>query len=379
VSALLCSVVVGAIIAQVDQNLLTGFIAVTVAAMYVQVGILAAAGRNWCRALVLGVCLGATAEWVVVAGDYFFSLGLMPNVTESAVRGTFRGKNQLGNYGYSVMGLLLSLGWVLFPAGRTRTLVLSGGLFAFFFPVAAVRRAIILVGGPWLILASVGAVKKSYFAVALGIIILLITGVMGGALYGLGLELLPESDMVRRLKNAIDQLDSEDSFITYQAATVLAHAADWLPFGVGWGRGVRYDPYGIYEIHNGQLALAVEGGLAAMISFDLLIAYAAWSLWQVTSRSAWSGTERARRAVRLLGTTYLLAAYPLMYHHLLHRERGFMLLLGTLIGLLLTTRRKPRHRPSRPWRGLARDLQSPPWVEKEAAVRSRAHARIGLR
>ncbi|MCZ7545984.1 MAG: hypothetical protein M5R40_21770 [Anaerolineae bacterium] len=106
----------------------------------------------------------------------------------------------------------------------------------------------------------------------------------------------------------------------------MQHVGAWFPLGLGLGRGITVMPGEANEIHNGHLALLVEAGVFGLVTYYWLAAQPFFRKWGDSF-----GTDTA--IVQTLVLAFLLAAAFQMIHGTLHRDRGFMLLLGLAANL----------------------------------------------
>jgi O-antigen ligase len=189
-------------------------------------------------------------------------------------------------------------------------------MIGIFFIWAASRRSALFALALWAAIAFLLEFKRlkdlRYFAFLMVVVVALIL-VMVFAIHH------TDAFAVQRIIEAVGDIETGNSFIRLQWDSVVAHFSEWFPQGLGWGRGQIVDYTQYHEIHNGHLALFVEAGLLGVLSFYAVVALSIFRPWSATPDS---------KLVRNLVLSCIAAAMVMMVHNTLHRDRGFMLLLG---------------------------------------------------
>ena len=131
--------------------LATSFIALFVAFLYYVLAYNIARWPVLTQALIIGLCASVLWEAVIVFHDFFSPPAAKWFVDnfEYRVRGTFRTSPQLGDFGFSAAGLLLTVGWAVFDDKRARRLTWVAGLLAATFVIAASSRSGIAALACW--------------------------------------------------------------------------------------------------------------------------------------------------------------------------------------------------------------------------------------
>jgi hypothetical protein len=298
------------------SSVITGFLAIAMAFLYWVLGHNLGRYPALLRFLFLGIVFGVAWEAIVVLHDYFSVPQWFVDEMPGRVRGTFRASGQLGAFGFSTAGLSFAIGWSLFKQRRVRGLIVIIGMIGIFFVWAASRRSALFALALWAIIACALEFKRlkdlRYFAFFWAVIVALILIVVFASHH-------TNAFAVKRITEAISSIETGNSFIRLQWNSVVAHFSEWFPQGLGWGRGQIVDYSQYHEIHNGHLALFVEGGLLGVLSFYAVVALSIFRPWSATPDS---------KLVQNLVLSCILAAIVMMVHNTLHRDRGFMLLLG---------------------------------------------------
>jgi hypothetical protein len=333
------------------------FAALGMAFCYFGIGSAAARRHELLCALFWGIAVGVFFESVIVIHDYLFSSQWFADTMEGRVRGTFRACGQLGAYGYSAAGLLLTFGRSSFERTRARRLMIVAGLLAAFFVVAATRRSGIFALVGWLlmylILGSRNVKSRSYlfaFCAAAGLCFAVF-------MYQ---DRLSDSFFGHRVLQALKAIESGDNFTVLQAKDMLACFTEWFPFGLGVGYGFTMSSTG-HELHNGHLALLVELGVLGIGAFYGMM---------FTPLLGKRGANLNRIGIRTLVISFIFASAIFMIHNRLHRDRAFMLFLGILTTLSVVARTRvadpaPVARGRRP---LSAPSPAPPRREREVSV-----------
>jgi O-antigen ligase len=295
---------------------ITAFLAIAMAFLYWVFGHNLGRYPALLRILFLGIVFGVALETIVVLHDYFLVPQWFVDEMPGRVRGTFRASGQLGAFGFSTAGLSLAVGWSLFKQRPVRALIVIMGMIGIFFVWAASRRSALFALALWAAIAFVLEFKRlkdlRYFAFVMTAAVVLIL-VMVFAIHH------TDAFAVKRIIEAVGDIETGNSFIRLQWNSVVAHFSEWFPQGLGWGRGRIVDYTQYHEIHNGHLALFVEAGLLGVLSFYAVVALSIFRPWSATPDS---------KLVRNLVLSCVVAAMVMMVHNTLHRDRGFMLLLG---------------------------------------------------
>ena len=298
------------------SSVMTGFFAIAMAFLYWVLGHNLGRYPALLRFLFLGIAFGVAWEAIVVLHDYFSVPQWFVDEMPGRVRGTFRASGQLGAFGFSTAGLSFAIGWSLFKRRYVRGLIVIIGMIGIFFVWAASRRSALFALALWAVIACTLEYKRlrdfRYFAFSLAVTVALILIVVFAIHH-------TDAFAVRRITEAVSSMETGNSFIRLQWNSVVAHFSEWFPQGLGWGRGQIVDYSQYHEIHNGHLALFVEGGLLGLLAFYGVVALSIFRPWSATPDS---------KLVHNLVLACILAAIVMMIHNTLHRDRGFMLLLG---------------------------------------------------
>lgn len=299
-----------------------GFAALSMAFFYMVLGHNLRGSPNLSKATVLGVAVGAMWQLVIVAHDSLFSWSqwfLEPMA--GRVRGTFRASGQLGAYGFSAAGILLTFGWAFFRSYRLRSLLLLAGLFSVYFTVAASRRSAVIAIICWAVLFLILGYRH---LTSLAYVIVLVCVVVGGILLHLHVGEVKETFHGRRVSEALDSLqtsvDTGDTRQVKELRYTLRNVGMWFPIGAGTGRS-RYVGWGS-ETHNGHLAVVTELGVVGLLAFYAMLYHVASRRFTCFSK------QKQGLVVRALVMAFVLAAAIFMGHNRLHRDRTFMLFLG---------------------------------------------------
>jgi hypothetical protein len=273
------------------------------------------------RIYLLGITAGLMWEGAIVLHDYF-----LPNdkwfIDRKLlrVRGTFMRSGQLGTYGLSCAGIMFSVGLVMFKRHAIRILMAVMGLLSCFIVLASSRRTGLVALAVWGLLCLCClcfTVQRKYrWKILLGLS-------ASVAVVALIISRSSDSFFVQRWLHFYGVITNPDSFPYEQARAAVDHVKEWLPFGLGVGRGqVIADGS---EFHNANLALLVETGLFGFAMFYWLIIDAGLSWWR-----AWK--DRKKPYVSYIFICFLAAMTVYMLHNRVHRSRGFMLMLGLASG-----------------------------------------------
>lgn len=301
--------------------IITAYVAMLMAFLYWMLGYAVGRSAPLARALMLGIMAGVAWEFAIVFHDYVTGSPWFLDKLSGRVRGTFKKSGQLGAYGFSIAGLLLTMGWAVFEGRRSRRWAVLLGCAGIFMVIAASRRSAMIGLGVWLACFLVVGIRHAG------------TGSYKVALAGFGAvvsvvvmfaEQLAHSFLGQRITVAFTSVVEGSSFTSMQLTEAMERAPMWFPFGVGLGRWALVTAD--YELHNGHLALLVEAGVFGLLAFYALVSG--------PLRRDWRGLGRGRAAaVPTLIATFLLAASVMMLHNRLHRDRGFMLFLGLATSL----------------------------------------------
>jgi hypothetical protein len=331
---------------------LIDFSALVMAFLYLVFAYTVCDSRRGLQVLMLGLFLGVCWQGIIVLHDYFFPSQWFPDPMSGRVRGTFRANGQLAAYGFSLAGILLTLGGSLFESPRLRRWLLAAGLLAIFFVVAASRRSGLAGLVIWLILYLGFDMNKRWTAGHTVLLTLLLLMGVGASLH---LDTLADSFLGQRVTSAVERVEDGDSFTQYQFETVMGNIEEWFPFGYGVGLGFTHTQVNkALEIHNGHLALLAELGLASLLAFYALVLRPLFEFSSSDPRCSRGPNPGAgaNHRLRALAMGFLLAGAIFMIHNRLHRDRGFMLYLGMLSALAVqrsgtsatgVKERTPRH------------------------------------
>jgi hypothetical protein len=295
----------------------TAFMALMMAVLYYIVGRSIAQQQVLVKALLVGLLISTLIESVIVWHDYFLPKWF-PSKHSSRVRGTFRSTAQLGSYGFTTAGILLSFGWAYFRSAWARTLVLLAGVSSCGFVMASTRRsgmfALLLWLGLFLLLGLKNISRRSYWVVVCFSLVAMIGLIAASAQ-------VKESYVFERFNDAFEQVAEGDSFTHQQFYKAIDKLDMWFPFGTGAGQSpVVMDRF---EAHNGHLAVVLELGLLGAIGY--------YGLWLPLVRRKWSDSFGAHTTmVKLVSLTFVVGALVFMIHTRLHRDRSFMLFLGMI-------------------------------------------------
>ena len=293
-------------------------IALAVAFLYWIVGFNIAGTRSL-RPLVIGIACGVFLESVIVIHDWLSANRWFVDNMEGRVRGTFRKNGQLAAYGFSVSGILLTIGISVERSSRWRTLLVIGGLLGILFLIAASRRSALFAVFSWIACYAVLAGPRSRH---LAYYVTVFAFVVGGFLGFVYREVWIDTLFGTRVLHGVERLASlEGDFLFEQVVIALSHWNEWIPFGMGIGRG-RLLMDGL-EFHNLYLALIVEIGVLGLFAFLALVVTSFRTLLNAMPKGS----------MRPWVISFFFAAALFGVHNRLHRDRTFMLFLGIAAGL----------------------------------------------
>ncbi len=338
--AILFSAAVGVVVSGGGMSVVTASSAMIVAFLYFVFGYNVSRSPALTRMLVAGIAVGVCWQLVIVAHDFFSGTHWFAAQAGWLVRGTFRATGQLASYGFSTVGLLLALGWVVFRGRWSRLFIILAGMAGMFFVVAAGKRGGTIAIGCW-VLASllIGFLRGR----GRGYAVLLVLSLTAVGLIGAFGEQLVESVFGRRLADGMALVGSGGSFTHLQFQSVMERIAEWFPLGLGPGLGYMLDYTGTYEIHNGLLALLVETGVLGLLGFCWLLARAASGQLKRLPAARLTRAGGSAGLVQSLVLAFILASVVKMCHGTLFRDRGFLLFLGLATGIASVLVRKPEH------------------------------------
>jgi len=294
---------------------LTAFAALLMAVLYYAVGRSIADQQVLVKALLTGLLMSTLIESVIVVHDYFLPKWF-PTSHSDRVRGTFRSTAQLGGFGFTAAGILLSFGWVYFRSNWARFLVVIAGVMGSFFVLASTRRAgmfaLLLWIGLFLLLGLKGVSRRAYWAV----LILSVFALGGMTVWS---SQVKSTHLFDRFNVAYEQVAEGRSFTHDQFYKAMDNLEKWFPFGVGVGQS--HQVMVRYEAHNGHLGVLVEQGLLGFIGY--------YGLWLPLLRRKWGESfGKYTKTVKLVSMTFLCGAVVFMIHARQDRDRIFMLFLG---------------------------------------------------
>ncbi len=285
------------------------------------------------RIYLAGIAVGVLWEGVIVLHDYYLPMGRwFVDKNPSRVRGTFRGSGQLGIYGVSCAGIMLSVAVALFRRRTMKVFSVIMGLLSCFIVFASSRRSGLLALAIWAVLSICCLFfwieKQHRWKLLLGLLVSLV-----GLVLLMGFD--SQSYLVQRSFAFYRDLTDPNGFFCHQLRAAGKNISLWFPFGLGVGRGGAIADG--REFHSAYLALLVEMGLFGFAMFSWLFIDAGLSWWR-----AWRAKGRYQVSCMLL--CFLLSAVVYMGHNRVHRSRGFMLMLGLTSGasvsILAARRRK---------------------------------------
>lgn len=314
--ALLISLTI-AITTDTQGEAFTAFAALMMAVLYYAVGRSIAEQKVLVKALLTGLLISTLIESVIVFHDYFLPKWF-PTKSDNQVRGTFRSTAQLGAYGFTTAGILLSFGWAYFRSRWVQAFILLAGVCSSFYVLAASRRAgmfaLILWMGLFLLCGLKNVSRRSYWIVVCCTLI----GVIGLSLASVRMK---ESHLFQRFNKAYNQVADGKSFTHEQFYKAMDKIEMWFPFGIGVGQSPQVMVR--FEAHNGHLAVIVEHGLLGLIGY--------YGLWIPLLRRKWADSfGNHTTMVKLVSLSFVAAAVVFMIHSRLDRDRTFMLFLGMI-------------------------------------------------
>ena len=293
----------------------TAFAALSMAALYFCLARSIAEEEALVKALVAGLMLSTLIEGFIVLHDFFLPKWFQTTHADR-VRGTFRSTAQLGGFGFTVAGILLSFGWVYFRSAWARWLVVIASVMGIFFVLASTRRAGMFALFAWLGLYLLMGLKqisrRSYWVVVT-------SAVAGFLLITVGSSLVSKTHVAERFELAFSQVASGNSFTHEQFYNAMDNLEMWFPLGVGVGQS----PLVVvkHEAHNAHLGIVVEQGVLGFIAY--------YALWIPLLLRNWKDAfGRHSTMVKLVTLTFLASAVVFMIHARLDRDRVFMLFLG---------------------------------------------------
>lgn len=331
--------------------LATSFIALFVAFLYYVLAYNIARWPVLTQALIIGLCASVLWEAVIVFHDFFSPPAAKWFVDnfEYRVRGTFRTSPQLGDFGFSAAGLLLTVGWAVFDDKRARRLTWVAGLLAATFVIAASSRSGIAALACWAVayIATAWRYSRQWKQLIGPLCAIVFAGV--AFLYGYFSNDPRAMFFLSRMDQFQQGIIDPDKFAQMQLRSVLSHWAEWLPMGLGVGRGYLVDYRGTHEIHNVYLALLVEMGVIGTVAFF-------WLLVPLVLRSWRRRFGRDTNLVRARLYSFLCGVLVMMMHNRLNRDRTFMLFLGLTSSLALREQPPPQGSGPRGLLAWGRDL-----------------------
>jgi hypothetical protein len=314
--ALLISLAI-AITTDTQGEAFTAFLALMMAVFYYAVGRSIAEQQALVKALLAGLLISTMVETVIVCHDYFLPKWF-PTKNDNQVRGTFRSTAQLGAYGFTTAGILLSFGWVYFRSVWTQALILLAGVGSTFYVLAASRRAgmfaLLLWVGLFLLCGLKNISRRSYWVVVGCCFI----GLIGLALASTQMK---DTHLFQRFNKAYEQVADGESFTHEQFYKAMDKIEMWFPFGIGVGQS--HQVMIRFEAHNGHLGVIVEQGLLGLIGY--------YGLWLPLVRRKWGDSFGSHTTmVKLVSLSFMAAAVVFMIHARLDRDRSLMLFLGMI-------------------------------------------------
>ena len=319
--ALMFSVIVGVLVVEDSQQFgdaLISLIAYSMAFMYWILGYNVGRSPQLAKALILGIAFGVLWESVVIFHDLLFRPQWFVEPWTGRVRGTFRATGQLGQFAFATAGILLTFGWTAFTASRQRVLVVFAGFMCIVFTVVSSLRSAQLSIIVWVIFFLIAGSSKFNTRVYLSVLGIVLLSVF---LLVANLQSFSESYAGQRLADALNTGQDSDSFIARQFESAMSTFSTWFPLGIGLGRSNTVTFDGFHEIHNAHLAISVEMGVLGILTFYLLILHPLTRKW---TECLPPGDQIAK----ILINTFILAAFVMMIHNTLHRNRNFLLFIG---------------------------------------------------
>lgn len=295
------------------------FIAIGFAVAFVVAGATAAMSEGVLYWLTMGCLVGLFGEMVIATHDYLYpSNPWFVDAMERRVRGTFKKSGQLASYGFSAVVLLGVVGRQLSHRRMLPALTMAGLMAGCFIIMASTRRSalvgILAMMVTFLVIGTRFAHTRLYqFSVA--------SVVAGGLFFLWNMAGLSDSFVMQRYTSAFSNLESSDNWLMVEVQNAYDTSDAWFPFGIGLGQGFRIGATGEHEIHNGHLAMLVEGGLPLYFCTLALMLYPAWlSLKTLASPKADIG-------VAILVAVFV-GAVVFMGHNRVYRDRAFMVAAG---------------------------------------------------
>lgn len=294
-------------------------IAIGFAVAFVVAGATAAMSEKLLYWLTIGCLVGLFGEMIIAAHDYLRpSSPWFVDAMERRVRGTFKKSGQLASYGFSAVVLLGVVCKQLSNRKLLGTCIAAGVLAGCFIIVASTRRSalvgILAMMVTFLVIGTRFANSRLYQ--------LSVASVVAGGLFLVwNLAGLSDSFVMQRYTSAFSNLESSDNWLMVEVHNALDTADAWFPFGIGLGQGFRIGATGEHEIHNGHLAMMVEGGLPLYFCTLALMLYPAWISFK-TLASPKSDVSAAILVAVFVG------AVVFMGHNRVYRDRAFMVAAG---------------------------------------------------
>lgn len=297
------------------------FLALAMAFVYWLLGYNAGQSRSLTTILLYGLFISICWEAIIALHDYFASSPWFADNYPGRVRGTFHKNGQLGAFGFSSAGLLLTMGWALSSRRWWRRLTVLGAGLSVFFIWAAARRSGLIAIAVWGLLIAIVLIARSFKSK--GLLLLILLGAFALPIAALSIN-LGNSVTGREMASGLEDLQQDNAFFEIQFREYMVFADKWFPFGLGTGRAQMLDAgYGetASEIHNGHLALLVEIGVLGLLAFYWMAMLPIFQQWD-------AGGHPQARVVRALVISFIIAAAIFAVHNRLHRDRVFMLFLG---------------------------------------------------
>ena len=305
------------------HNVLPQFAGIVMAFGFFVIGLNVGDSPSLVRWLLAGLCLAVLAEAVVVYHDSLASSMWFPDPMEGRVRGTFKTNGQLGAFGFCAAGFLVTFGATV-STPRFRGVCVAAALLAASFAFLASRRMGMLCVFAWGALFAVLGIRfanRRFYQFFLAGLVCVVVAIAASW------SRIENSFAGRRFRDAVDNVGKRDGFIREQMSDCWRTADQWFPFGFGVGRGSRIDPYDIFEVHNGLLAVLVELGVLGFAGFAGMIA---WPLLQ----RRWQRRSEDHERLGVLLTSFLLICILFMFHNTLYRDRTFLLFLGVATAVI---------------------------------------------
>jgi len=294
-------------------------LAVGFAVTFVVAGATAAMSEKVLYWLTAGCLVGLFGELIISAHD-FLNPGSpwFVDAMERRVRGTFKKSGQLASYGFSAVVLLGVVSQQL-PKRKLLGTCITAGLLAGCFIIMASTRRSALVGilammATFLVIGSRFANSRLYQLSVASVVV-------GGVFFVWSLAGLSDSFVMQRYTSAFSNMESSDNWLMVEIHNSLETADAWFPFGIGLGQGFRIGATGEHEIHNGHLAMLVEGGLPLYFGTLALILCPAW----VSLKTL--GSPKSNISAAILVAVFV-GAVVFMGHNRVYRDRVFMVAAG---------------------------------------------------